>query len=181
MPVAYLHGLRTVKACFTDEKIKDFISSVIFNEIVPTLNADPTELKTYAESVIERFTNPFIEHKLLSISLNSIAKFRVRILPTILKYYEINQSLPPGLMRSFAALVVFYRGRWQQTDIELKDEKDVLIFFRKAWSQAELSLVAKAILENTKLWSLDLNQIPGMHLALLSHLTQVLAEEDLLE
>jgi tagaturonate reductase len=177
MPVAYLAGLRTVKACFSDEKMRAFISSVIFDEIVPTLDGDRSDLNTFAGEVIERFTNPFIEHKLLSISLNSTAKFRVRILPTILRFHQVNHSLPEGLMRSFAALIIFYRGHWKQEEIELKDQSDVLAFFKTAWRQTDILLVARLVLENTQLWGSNLNEIPGMHVALSSALQSILSEE----
>jgi len=177
MAVGYLHGLRHVNACFADEKIRDFIFKVVFKEIVPTLNGDRTELNAFADQVIERFTNPFIEHRLLSISLNSVAKFRVRILPTILRYREINELLPDGLMRSFAALIVFYRGHWRQQQIELRDEPDVVTFFRKVWNETEIARVATLVLENDKLWGSDLGQISGMEAALSSHLISILSEE----
>jgi tagaturonate reductase len=176
-PVAYLRGLRSVKACMSDETIGNFISEVIYKEIVPTLPGDRNELNKFAEQVIDRFKNPFIEHQLLSIALNSISKFRVRILPTILKYYQVNQSLPGGLMRSFAALIVFYRGHWKQEEIKLKDQEDVLTFFREAWRENGVASVAQRVLGNEQLWGLNLSEIAGMSANLSAHLTSILSEE----
>jgi tagaturonate reductase len=176
-PIAYLQGLRSVKACLADEKMRNLISSLIFNEIVPSLDDDRHELKKFAGQVIDRFANPYIEHKLMSISLNSIAKFRVRILPTILDYYQVNRTLPDGLMRSFAALIIFYRGYWKQDKIELKDQPEILAFFNMVWKHASLSSLAAQVLENRQLWGLNLNDVPGMHESILSHLELLLSEE----
>ena len=67
------------------------------------------EKRAYAESVLERFANPFAHHKLLSIALNSVSKWKVRVLPTILDYVRLKGTLPENLTRSFAWLLRFYR------------------------------------------------------------------------
>jgi tagaturonate reductase len=177
MPVAYLNGFRSVKECMSDDNTRAFITSVMFKEIVSTLDGDRIQLENFAAQVIDRFANPFIEHKLLSISLNSIAKFRVRILPTILKYLKVKQSLPDGLMRSFAALMIFYRGQWKKEKIEVKDQTDVLAFFNVLWSQDDLPSITKQILENISFWGLNLNELPGMHASLTSHMESILSDE----
>ncbi|GAB3822003.1 hypothetical protein GCM10028895_25370 [Pontibacter rugosus] len=86
MPVAYLHGLRTVREAVEDEQTGTFIREAIFQEIIPTLDLPAEELEQFANDVIERFQNPFIHHELISIALNSISKYKVRVLPSVLEY-----------------------------------------------------------------------------------------------
>lgn len=177
MPIAYLNGFRLVRECLADEMTRAFISSIIFDEIIPTLAGETGELEAFAETVIDRFTNPFIEHQLASISLNSIAKVRVRVLPTLEKYYQLRKTLPQGLMRSFAALMIFYRGHWRKERIELKDEPGVVAFFQEVWNHDDPSVVARLILENSGLWNASLSAIPGIHASLASHMNSILSEE----
>src|SRR6478609_5500042 len=92
VPVAYLNGLRTVKESVEDAITGKFIHDVIFDEIIPTLDLSKDELQQFANDVIERFKNPFIRHELSSIALNSVSKYTVRVLPSVLKYYEINKE-----------------------------------------------------------------------------------------
>ena len=90
----------------------------VFDEIIPTLDLPREELLAYAESVLERFANPYIKHYLSSIALNSVSKFKVRVLPSILEYEKRFSKLPEHLIFAFAKLIEFYR-----TDMTNDDEK----------------------------------------------------------
>lgn len=105
---AYLYGLQTVGECLKDETVSAFLKKCIFEEIIPTLGNTDTDI-AFGKAVLERFSNPFIKHQLLSIALNSVSKFAVRVLPTILEYKEQFGSYPPALTFSLAALIAFYR------------------------------------------------------------------------
>ena len=105
---AYLYGLTTVGECLKDETVSAFLKKCIFDEIVPTLGNTETDIN-FGKAVLERFSNPFIKHQLLSIALNSVSKFQVRVLPTILEYKEKYGAYPPALTFSMAALIAFYR------------------------------------------------------------------------
>lgn len=122
---AYLYGLETVGECLKDEKVSAFLKKCIFDEIVPTLGNTETDVK-FGEAVLERFSNPFIKHQLLSIALNSVSKFQVRVLPTILEYKEKFGSYPAALTFSMAALIAFYR-----TD-KANDGADIVEFMKNA-------------------------------------------------
>ena len=99
---AYLYGLTTVGECLKDETVSAFLKKCIFDEIVPTLGNTETDVN-FGKAVLERFSNPFIKHQLLSIALNSVSKFQVRVLPTILEYKEKYGAYPPALTFSMAA------------------------------------------------------------------------------
>jgi len=104
---AHLYGLETVGECLKDEKVSGLLKKCIFEEIIPTIG-DTEDNRRFGEAVLERFSNPFIKHLLLSIALNSVSKFKARVLPTILEHKEQFGSYPQGLTFSLAALIAFY-------------------------------------------------------------------------
>ena len=143
VPYALLSGFDTVKSCIDDEKMCAHVRACVFDEIIPTLDLPKDELVKYAEGVIERFANPYIKHYLSSIALNSVSKFKVRVLPSILEYIKRYNKMPSTLIFSFAKLIDFYK-----TDMT-NDDKDVVEFMKTA--------TVKEILANEKLWGEDLS------------------------
>ncbi len=147
VPHALLSGLDTVKSCMDDEKMLAHVKSCVFDEIIPTLDLSKEELVAYANDVLTRFANPYIKHYLLSIALNSVSKFKVRVLPSILEYKKRFGIYPKTLMFAFARLIEFYR-----TDMT-NDDKEVTAFMKTA-SVAD-------ILKNQNLWDKDLSDMLG--------------------
>ena len=141
---ARLYGLETVGECLKDEKVSALLKKCIFEEIIPTIG-DNEDNRKFGAAVLERFSNPFIKHLLLSIALNSVSKFKARVLPTILEYKEEFGNYPQGLTFSLAALIAFYR-----TD-EANDSEDIMKFMKDA-SVAE-------ILAKTEYWGQDLSDM----------------------
>ena len=109
VPYALLSGFDTVKSCMDDEKMSGFIRTCLFEEIIPTLDLPRAELEEYAENVLIRFSNPYIKHYLSAISLNSVSKFKVRVLPSLLEYRKRFGKSPAHLIFSFAKLIEFYK------------------------------------------------------------------------
>ncbi len=143
IPYAMLEGIETVGDCMKDENMSSFVKKCVYDEIIPTLDLPEDELKSYADDVFERFQNPFIKHLCASISLNSVSKFKVRVLPSILEYIKRTGNMPQNLIKSFAKLIEFYK-----TDMPNYDEK-VMEFMKNS--------DIKAILANTALWGKDLS------------------------
>jgi tagaturonate reductase len=170
VPVAYLSGLRLVKESVDDPTIGKFIREAISEEIVPTLDLPAEELQQFANDVIERFQNPFIKHELISISLNSISKFKVRVLPSLLGYYKKTGKLPERLVFSLAALIRFYKGEWQGETIPLNDSAEILDFFKQAWALNDSSKTIQTVLSNQSLWGIDLTTIAGFEKMVLDKL-----------
>ncbi|MCH6198875.1 tagaturonate reductase [Aquiflexum sp. LQ15W] len=162
VPVAYLKGIRTVGEAMENPIISTYISDTIYKEIVPTLDLPKEDLEQFAAEVLDRFRNPFIRHELISISLNSISKFRVRVLPTILEYHSRSGQFPENLIRSFADLIRFYKGDINGESIPLKDEQAVLEFFEKVWKKENYREIVETVLANEYLWGMGLSQIPGL-------------------
>jgi tagaturonate reductase len=162
MAMAYLRGLRTVRDAIEDPYIFEFLEHAIRNEVIPTLPLPAGELNKFADEVIERFRNPYIKHELASIALNSISKFKVRVLPSILDYEMIKGVLPENLVRSFAALLIFYRGEWQGEKMPVKDDDSVMVFMKQAWEQPTIKHAIDVILSNSSLWGEDLTMVRGL-------------------
>jgi tagaturonate reductase len=173
VPVAYLAGLRTVKESVDNPSIGTYIRNTIFEEIIPTLDLPETELQQFAADVIERFQNPFIKHELLSIALNSISKYKVRVLPSVLEYKARKGSLPKNLLHSLAALIRFYKGEWQGNSIPLNDSEDVLTFFKTTWQAGDVNVVVEKVLANEEFWGQNLNHIDGVHKTVVSALVEI--------
>ena len=143
IPYALLSGIETVGDCMKDVNMSAFVKKCVYEEIIPTLDLPEEELMDYANNVFERFENPFIRHLCASISLNSVSKFKVRVLPSILEYIKRKNEMPQTLLISFAKLIQFYKEGTPN------DDEQVMAFMKEA-SVAE-------ILANTKLWDEDLS------------------------
>lgn len=145
VPYALLEGFDTVRACVGDPKMNEHIRKCVFDEIIPTLDLPEDELTAYANDVLARFANPYIKHYLSSIALNSVSKFKVRVLPSIKEYIRRFGKVPETLCFAFAKLIEFYR-----TDMT-NDDADVTAFMKKA------SVVE--ILRNDSLWGEDISYL----------------------
>ena len=141
---AYLYGLTNVLECLQDDTVSAFLKKCLFDEIVPTLGNTKTDID-FANAVVERFSNPFIKHMLLSIALNSVSKFKVRVLPTILEYKEKFNAYPPALTFSMAALIAFYR-------LDKANDSEEIIKFMKDASVEE-------ILKREDYWGCDITDM----------------------
>lgn len=145
VPYALLEGFDTVKSCVDDPKMSAHIRKCVFEEIIPTLDLPEDELKAYANDVLTRFANPYIKHYLSSIALNSVSKFKVRVLPSITEYIRRFGKAPETLCFAFAKLIEFYR-----TDMT-NDDAEVTAFMKTA--------SVDDILKNTNLWGEDLSYL----------------------
>lgn len=177
VPLAYLKGLRTVREAVEDPFIGDFLTRTIHNEIIPTLDLPKEELEKFAQDVIERFKNPFIKHQLKDIALNSVSKFQVRVLPSLLGYYDRKKELPEHLVLSFAALIVFYRGRYGNEALPMRDTPEVTEFFKEVWESGNSHSIASRVLANTTFWQQDLNSIAGLTDLLAEKINGLLSED----
>lgn len=168
---AYLAGQDIVRDCMEDEVIQGYMNKAIYQEIIPTLTLPKEELDSFAASVTERFKNPFIDHALLSIALNSTAKWKARVLPTLKDYIEKTGSLPKCLTASFAFYIAFYKGRKmvdnslvatrpKGNEYSIKDDEAVLDFYL-AHKDDDNQTLAHAVCSNCNFWGEDLSVIAG--------------------
>lgn len=170
---AFLGGLDTVGDMMNDELFGKLVKHIVFNEIMISLDMDKKTMSSYANSVLERFRNPFIRHELISISLNSVSKWKVRVMPTLLEYYDKKNSLPVGVAFSLAALIAFYKGKMNGSqylglrngkEYPVKDDKYILEFFNNVWNDLTIDYykITNLALSNLEFWDRDLTQIDGL-------------------
>ena len=145
VPFALLSGFDTVKSCMDDEAMRGFVRTCLFEEIIPTLDLPKEELVDYAENVLIRFSNPYIKHYLSSIALNSVSKYKVRVLPSVLEYKKRFGSYPKHLVFALKKLIEFYK-------VGAPNDDPAVMEFMKNKSVAE-------ILANTDFWGCDLSDL----------------------
>jgi tagaturonate reductase len=173
---AYLAGFDIVRDCMQDDVVSGFMNKMLNEEVIPTLvdHLDENDLNEFAAAVKDRFNNPFVNHELMSISLNSTSKWKARNMPSFLQYIDKNGKLPECLTMSLAAYIAFYSNDVQElTDNGLvckrpagntytvNDDRWALEFFNEHKNDSEEDLV-KAVLGNEKMWDQDLNKIDGL-------------------
>lgn len=168
---AYLAGQDIVRDCMKDDVIREFMNRTIYEEIIPTLSLPEQELKDFAKAVTDRFNNPFIDHALLSISLNSTSKWKARVLPSFKGYVEKYGKLPKCITASLAFYIAFYKGvRLDENgfagirngeEYVIKDDRDILEFYN-AHKDDDARTIARAVLVNKGFWGEDLTEYDGL-------------------
>ena len=177
VPVALLAGLETVGAAINDEQVGGYLADTLAQEIIPALPLPQDELQQFARDVLLRFRNPYIQHRLASIALNSWSKFAARIAPQLLRYVDVQGQLPPRLVLALAATIRLYRG----DVIALSDDAATLDWFAAAWrdvdgGQQSLAQLAQGWLANEKIWGRDMNAVPGLSQAVTTALVRITAD-----
>jgi tagaturonate reductase len=191
VPVSYLAGIDLVRDAVNDQLVGEFIKQAVFEDIIPTLDADEDEFEDFASKIFERFKNPYIDHKWLDISLNSTSKFKTRVLPSLVQHIEEYDEVPERLSFALAALIHFYHG----TELEegklaayrsgkkylIRDDKEVLNYFADLWTKFEaeeidLAELGQNVLANKDFWDRDLNELPGLTDSLISNLNLIKKE-----
>lgn len=157
VPLAMLQNICTVKDAIEDPEVGKIIHNMIFDEIIPSMDMPNNELVQFANEVLDRFKNPFIRHELSSIALNAISKFKVRILPSMLEYKNKMGKWPIGMIQSFACLIIFYRGMFNDLTMPLKDDSKILEIFKIQWEKSKtIKELVGNILAEKSLWGEDL-------------------------
>lgn len=163
VPVAYLCGLDTVGDAMEDPDLSAFVDRLLAKEVIPALDLPRDELDSFAASVIQRFQNPYIQHQLLSISLNSMTKFRTRLLPQLVTTMTASGQPPQLMSLALAAQLLFYRGKRGEERIALCDDQVWLDRFAELWNAVEQRAITtrelvSTVLSDSEHWGEDLTQ-----------------------
>ena len=185
---AYLAGYDIVRDCMHDDTILGYMNKMLYDEVIPTLPLDRKDLEDFAQAVQDRFNNPFVNHELMSISLNSTSKWRARNMPTFLDYVKEKGELPPCLTTSFAAYIAFYSNEPQDltdkglvcrrpkgNDYTVSDDRYVLEFYWAHRNDSPEELV-HAVMTNTEMWGQDLTEVNGFEEAAVRILKTIRAD-----
>ena len=177
VPGAYLAGYDIVRDCMHDETILGYMNRMLYDEVIPTLPLEKKDLEDFARAVQDRFNNPFVNHELMSISLNSTSKWRARNMPSFLDYVQGKGTLPPCLTTSFAAYVAFYSSEPQAlteqglicrrpkgNEYTVNDDRSVLEFYWQHRNDSPEELI-HAVMTNEDMWGTDLTKVNGFEAA----------------
>ena len=182
---AYLAGFDIVRDCMHDATVLSYMNKMLLDEVVPILPLDQEDCKKFAAAVQDRFNNPFVNHELMSISLNSTSKWRARNMPSFLEYVGKNGKLPTCLTMSFAAYIAFYSNDVQEltdkglvckrakgNEYTVSDDRWVLEFYNEHKNDDVPTLV-HAVMINEQMWGQDLTKVPGFEEATVKNLTNI--------
>ncbi|RXZ83994.1 tagaturonate reductase [Paenibacillaceae bacterium] len=192
-PLALLRGCELVREVMEHPAYGAFVRDAVSEEIIPTLPLPEAELHSYAESVYERYLNPYIDHRLYDIAMNSLSKFKARLLPTLLYYTERQLPLPKRLVLATAALIRYYKVKREGdaflgttldgTVYTVRDDKQQLETLAKVWQEiadapvrlSDEQSVAR-VLEQATVWGRNLAEIDELSAAVAASLTELEAE-----
>lgn len=185
---AYLGGFDIVRDCMADDTVRSYMNKMLYEEVIPTLPLDKEDLMQFAGAVQDRFNNPFVDHELMSISLNSTSKWRARNMPSLMEYIDMKGSIPAYLAMSFAAYIAFYTNDIQElTDRGLvcrrakgntyvcSDDRWVLEFY---WDHRDDTLedLVHSVMTNEQMWGEDLTEIDGFEKLTVRNLEKIRKE-----
>jgi len=180
-PVGYLSGLNTVRECIEHHIIGSYIEKVMLSELLPTLDLPKKELEKFSSDVVDRFRNPYVNHYLTSIMLNSFQKYKTRDLPGLKIYVESKGTLPSGLILGLAGIITYYKGGYRGDDrIALNDDPAIIKLLAELWDTGDVQKVAQGVLASYYIWETDLNKITGLK-EKLSHYLSSIQEKGMIE
>lgn len=142
VPVALQMGCETVMDAFNNPGINRFINDMVTQEVLPVIDGEPSELKAFSNSILERFYNPYIKHYLNSIALNSLAKWEARNWGTVLDNHLKRQLLAEREIFTFAALLSLYAPG---NTFKTKDNAGHIALIANMWNKANLEETVRRI------------------------------------
>ena len=156
--LARLVGIKTVGGVMEDPDFYRLIDREMFAEIIPSLDLPKEELTSYAAGIQERFRNPYMEHQLDAIALNSVSKFKARLLPILAKHVKRFHKIPSRIALALSGLLKIY-GEQNPASAKAIDLPDVLKEFSMTYHSDRY---VWDILSNETLWGMDLTKIDGL-------------------
>ncbi|WP_201984191.1 tagaturonate reductase [Hymenobacter rubidus] len=184
--LAHLMGCTTVREALEDEGLARFIHNLMLADLLPGIpyNVDEKVGQRFGMQVLDRFRNPFLEHRWLSIAMQGTMKMQMRNVPTLLHYYQQHSAVPHYIALGFAAYLLFMRntatgpstGEGEANGKSYTIQDDRAGYFADLWARFSPEELATAALRNTALWGTDLTRLPGFAEKVSQYLTQLLEE-----
>jgi tagaturonate reductase len=169
--LAFLAGFETVKSAMDAPFMEAYMGNLMRTEIAPAIPYKVTKTQTddFAFKVLDRFRNPHINHQWLSITSNFSAKLKMRVVPVLMHYVALFQTVPNLMALGFAAYIRFMKPTEQKGNDFYGSfaGKKYIINDTKAshlaalWNKYSTEQVVEMILSDTILWGVDLSKIPN--------------------
>lgn len=183
--LAYLAGFETVKEAMENKWMAMYLHNLIYHELAPCLNSEliaETEIAEFSKKVLDRFRNPFLDHKWISISLHYTHKMKMRNVPLLQQHFEHDLYVPGLMAMGFAAYILFmkcapgesgtYYGELNGVAYPVQDERAG--YFHQLWNKNQAADVVKKVLANENLWDDDLTSLPGFTFAVQNYLESMM-------
>lgn len=182
--LSFLSGFTFVKDTLKDSHMEKYMTILMLTELAPSIpkNMDSKLVQRYGREVLDRFRNPYLEHKWISITLQYTLKMKSRVVPLISNYYSVFNTTPHYLARCFAAYLLFmkcaknskgeFEGSMEGTSYLI--HCDHAPYFESLWSTNTSNDLVLKVLSNKDLWGVDLNQIPAFTESVSTHLQNML-------
>jgi tagaturonate reductase len=181
--LAHFAGFETVRLAMANVDFSNYVEQLMLGEICQAINNNNISLERaeiFSYSVLERFRNPYIDQKWLSISLHFSLKMRARNIPLIINYFNRCGRVPECMSLGFASYLLFmrgrmeegkYYGRWNGINYLINDE--TAGYFSELWSRLETGELVKTVLGNIDMWGVDLNQYDGFATAIAGYIGEL--------
>lgn len=160
VPVAYQYGVRAVNEMMQDDYLKQWLYAFLKEEVWPTIDMPLEEKNKFTNDVMERFLNPTIYHELLTISLNSMTKYKTRVLPSAIAYYEKTNNLPKHSLFSLASLFVMYSLRKDDGSSLVNDNPEFVEMWQRLWNTNDIDALVNEVMLMEH-WEYDFNKMYG--------------------
>lgn len=185
--LAFLAGFKTVKEAMNDERMSAFVRRLMMLELAAAMDNETisyNEACAFANTVMDRFRNPFIDHQWISITMNFTSKMRLRNIPLLLRHYSKSNQVPEQMALGFAAYLLFMKGSEGKDGLyygELNKEPyriqdDMAAYFAGKWSTDNRAALVNDVLADKNLWGADLTLLNGFAESVKNHL-QFLEQE----
>ncbi len=161
--LSLMAGVSSVYRSMQTDYLRGFLEQVLYTEVAPTLEGDPAANRQYIDAILQRFDNPFIEHRWQDIALNALSKWHTRLLPTLVDSRARSGEYPPLITLSLAALLLFCRGEWQEEALPLRDDASALAKIANAFASGGKEVGAvEAIFADATIWGEAFPDLPGL-------------------
>lgn len=161
VPIAYQMGEQLVSEMMNNGKCRHFLNDFLQNEVWPTIALSTDECKAFTDAVFERFLNPTIRHELLTISLNSMTKYKTRILPSAAAIYEKTNELPRHALFSLACLFNMYSLKNADGSSLVKDDPEFITMWNELWSNDKSAQEIVETVLSLPHWEYDFDSMKG--------------------
>lgn len=174
--LAFLAGFETVKEAMQNKTMSSYIHGLMKQEIAAVMSGDMIsyeEACVFAGNVMDRFSNPFLDHKWISITMNYTSKMKMRNVPLLLKHYEKHTAAPELMVLGFTGYLLFmkttvgkdnvYIGNTNGNKYPVQDTQAGQLATH--WQQNDINKLVKAVLADQSLWETDLSLLPGFAMA----------------
>ena len=166
-----------------DKIISSYIVDVMQNEIASAIpyDVEPATIHDFASKGLQRFRNPYLRHRWLSIALNYSIKMKLRCIPVLMKHYERNDTVPEAIALGFAAYIYFmkavarkddeYYGEFNGESYLIQD--DLAEIFYKRWTGLSIASLVQVVISDA-FWGVDLLSLPGFKQSVIDKLNLII-------